>query len=443
MLKSIKIQNFKSYKDATFELSPFTVLIGANASGKSNAIEALRFMSILANGQKLSSLPFSTFNKEGGIRGKISQLMYRGSTECEFTCEFDNDDYESLYMKLSYHDDELHIVDESVSSSKRKIPLYRIKELSEGVYSSDVIVSYDNFTKGSKKNSISCSDQLAVFSQLTTPAPIHEKYAKSKEIIPIVCNEIERVLKSLFFLDPVPAKMRSYCARDRVLTENGDNLSGVIYNLTKNPAAFSKEDRKKNKRNILDFIKNLPEQNFSNLISIKEPRGESIVALTELFGGASKEYDASLLSDGTLRVLAIAVALLSSPENSMVVIEELDNGIHPSRAKTLLAKINEVAKKRHLKILITTHNPALLDALPDEVVSDCVFCYRDPIDGSSKLKKISDLPNYFDLLVQGSLGDLLVSNRISEFVKNSLIKSNESENAASWLEKFKIEYGGL
>lgn len=140
--------------------------------------------------------------------------------------------------------------------------------------------------------------------------------------------------------------------------------------------------------------------------------------------------------------MAIAVALLSSPEYSTVVIEELDNGIHPSRAKTLLSKINEVAQKRHLKILITTHNPTLLDALPDEIVSDCVFCYRDPVDGSSKLRKISDLPNYFDLLVQGSLGDLLVSNRINDFVKKNLANNGKSESAYSWLAKLKSEIKG-
>ena len=442
MLKSIRIQNFKSYKDATFELSPFTVLIGANASGKSNAIEALRFMSILAQGQKLSSLPYSTFNKEGGIRGKISNLMYQDSSECSFLCNFDDCDYDNLELTLSLLDEELHISNESVSSSKRKIPLYKIKERSGGVYASDVVVSYDNFTRGSKKNLINCSDQMTIFSQLTTSAPFQEKYEKSKEIIPNVCKTIEKTLDSFIFLDPVPAKMRSYCARDRALTENGGNLSGVIYNLTRNPAAYTREERKKNKKDILDFIKNLPEQNFTGLFSIKEPRGESIVSLKESFGGEGKEYDASLLSDGTLRVLAIAVALLSSPEYSTVVIEELDNGIHPSRAKTLLSKINEVAQKRHLKILITTHNPTLLDALPDEIVSDCVFCYRDPVDGSSKLRKISDLPNYFDLLVQGSLGDLLVSNRINDFVKKNLANNGKSESAYSWLVKLKSEIKG-
>ena len=51
-----------------------------------------------------------------------------------------------------------------------------------------------------------------------------------------------------------------------------------------------------------------------------------MVKLTETFGGSATEYDATLLSDGTLRVLAIAAAVLSAPEGSIVVIEEIDNG---------------------------------------------------------------------------------------------------------------------
>ena len=49
---SITIKNFKSYKEATLPLSPLTLLIGANASGKSNAIEAFRFLSWVAGGER-------------------------------------------------------------------------------------------------------------------------------------------------------------------------------------------------------------------------------------------------------------------------------------------------------------------------------------------------------------------------------------------------------
>lgn len=428
MLKSIRMQNFKSYKDATFELSPFTVLIGANASGKSNAIEALRFMSLLAQGNKLYK--FNSMKDE--IRGNINSLMYQGEEKCLFACEFSDIDYSSLDMELSLRDEELHISKEILKSAKKN--LYYIKSAAHG-NSSDVVVAYNNFTKGSKKPSIPLSDQTPIYTQLTSPAPILEKYKISKKVISDNCLKVETNLKSFFFLDPVPVKMRNYCPKDRILLGNGENLSGVLCDLTENTKRFSESELNANKKEILAFIESLPEQNFKDLRSIKTESGHCIVSLKESFGKKDAEYNASLLSDGTLRVLAIAVALLSVPENTTVVIEELDNGIHPSRAKTLLSRINDVATRRNLKILVTTHNPALLNALPDDVVPNCVYCYRDAADGSSKLVKLSNLPNYISLIERDSLGNLLTSLQLENAVKNVVSKEEKKKRSLEWLNR--------
>jgi len=139
--------------------------------------------------------------------------------------------------------------------------------------------------------------------------------------------------------------------------------------------------------------------------------------LTETFGAQTRDYDASLLSDGTLRVLSIAAAMLSAPEDSLVVIEEIDNGVHPSRARHLLKNIRDIAERRHLRVLLSTHNPALLDALPDSALPDVVFCYREPKDGSSRLLRLQDAPDYPELIAQGSLGALVTSGALERFVK--------------------------
>ena len=44
MFKSLRLERFKNFKDATLELGPFTVLIGSNASGKSDVRDAFRFL---------------------------------------------------------------------------------------------------------------------------------------------------------------------------------------------------------------------------------------------------------------------------------------------------------------------------------------------------------------------------------------------------------------
>ena len=86
MLSSITIENFRSFKNATLTLRPLTVVIGANASGKSNAMEGLRLLSWIAQGNRLDSNPFTT-NGHRSLRGGPNQLPYGGETHFSFVCE--------------------------------------------------------------------------------------------------------------------------------------------------------------------------------------------------------------------------------------------------------------------------------------------------------------------------------------------------------------------
>ena len=119
-----------------------------------------------------------------------------------------------------------------------------------------------------------------------------------------------------------------------------------------------------------------------------------------------------------MRVLAIAAAMLSAPEGSLVVIEEIDNGVHPSRARRLLEQIQGIASRRNLRVLLSTHNPALLDALPDSAVPEVVFCYRHLGDGASRLVRLADVADYPELIAQGTLGALMTSGTLERFVKH-------------------------
>jgi predicted ATPase len=189
----------------------------------------------------------------------------------------------------------------------------------------------------------------------------------------------------------------------------------------------------------LSFIQSLPEQDIADLSFLEEPRGGVMVQLTETFGNKRDNRDASLLSDGTLRVLAIAAAMLSAMEGSLVVIEEIDNGVHPSRAHHLLEQIQSIASRRNLRVLLSTHNPAMLDALPDSAVPDVVFCYRDPEDGASRLVRLADVPDYPELIAQGTLGHLMTSGALERFVKHHPTGEERKQRALAWLAKMRLE----
>ncbi|TVQ94630.1 MAG: ATP-binding protein [Deltaproteobacteria bacterium] len=241
--------------------------------------------------------------------------------------------------------------------------------------------------------------------QLTTPARLASASQKtSARLIPAACQHVRDTLSATILLDPVPSRMREYSyPNESRMQPDGRNLSAVLFHVCTTEPDMTDE--------VLSFVRNLPDQSIDEIGFVTGPRGEIMVQLHETFGGESKEVEAALLSDGTLRVLAIAATLLSAPQGALVVIEEIDNGVHPSRAQALLERIESIAQRRRLRVLVTTHNPSLMDALADRAMDNAVVCYRDATSGRSKLVRLQDLPRYPALAIQGPLGHL-VSKRV-------------------------------
>jgi len=432
MLTEFTLANFKSYKTSRLPLGALTVIIGANAAGKSNAIEALRFLSWLAQGQKLTTIQHAVNNAGRIIRGRVDDLSYQGESNFTIGCHLDLTEWNQLDITLNVRDGELHISKERIIGLTEKMPLYDLDQPSQGI-GTDVAVSYNNFKPGPNKPRVTCSDQMAIFVQLDTPARFDEKYVTSQKVIPETVREYQRVLQNILFLDPVPAKMREYSFKsDKRLQEDGTNLSSVLFRLWHN--------QPDNQKTILNLIQSLPEQAIEGLDFIFGPRDEVMVRLAETFGNKPRYCEAALLSDGTLRVLAITAAMLSATEGSLVVIEEIDNGVHPNRAQHLLTCIRDIAERRHLRVLLSTHNPALMDALPDAALGDVVFCYRDPQQGDSRLVRLGDIYEFPSLISQDSLGQLVTAGVVDRFVKSPHTPDERKQQAMAWLSRLQ-EYG--
>lgn len=436
MLTAFTLGNFKSYKDARLPLGPLTIMIGANASGKSNAIEGLRLLSWLAQGHKLSNIQHAVQDSDQVVRGRITDLGYSNLPHFELGCETNLPSWSQLRLGISLRGDSLHITSESLADPNGVVPLYNLDQPSEGL-SSDVRVAYNNFSRGHNKPHVTCSDQVAVFTQMDNPARFEATHKKAQETIPPIVRKYQDWLSNILFLDPVPARMRDYSfTSEKRLQGDGKHLSSVLFALWEGTHLTTRGDRSP-REVILEFIQSLPEQDILSLDFIKTPRGEVMVQLIETFGGEERHYDASLLSDGTLRVLSIAAAMLSAPEGGLVVIEEIDNGVHPSRARHLLEQIQRVATERSLRVLLSTHNPAMLDALPDSAIPDVVFCYRDPIDGASRMIQLDAIPDGPELLAQGPLGHLMTSGALERFVKFHPGPEERKLKALAWLESMR------
>lgn len=434
-LVEFRLRNFKSFKDDShLPLSSLTLLIGSNASGKSNALEALQLMSWMASGQRLWSVGGAAKERKLALRGAITDLTWNGENSADGSiglgCRLGEDQqgHPLLYsVELEPMQDTLRIVDEKLEDPKASgtLPLYRVVEPAR-THGREMIVEYNNFSRGKNKPQITCVDEQPVFMQLETPARFGATHERSREIIPKAVRRLREALSRILFLDPVPRAMRDYSfVTATALTGDGSNLSGVLHELT---------DVRGLKAEVLGFIKSLPEQDIVDVDYVKTPRNEVMVELKESFGGRKRFQEAALLSDGTLRVLAIAAAMLSVPEGTLVVIEEIDNGVHPSRAQMLLERIRDVSTRRHLRVLLTTHNPALLDSLPGPSLPNVVACFRDPETGSSRLVKLEELTSYPDIIARGPLGQLVTRGVLDRYLKDRRSEDEQRTDESRWMD---------
>ena len=122
------------------------------------------------------------------------------------------------------------------------------------------------------------------------------------------------------------------------------------------------------------------------------------------------------MSDGTLRFLTIMTAILTRPAGSQLIIEEIDNGLHPSRAKFLIELLRDIGADRQVDVLITTYNSALLDALEPDMMPFVIVAHRDQKTGESKLTPLDELEDLPKLLASGSLGNLVTRGAIDRSI---------------------------
>ncbi|MBR4984892.1 MAG: AAA family ATPase [Proteobacteria bacterium] len=431
MIRSISIHNFKSYDKTVISLNTLTFLIGANASGKSNALEAIRLMHWLSLGLRLDDIARKIQSGDATIRGRVKDLFRETSKDLVIGCQIDNDEWSELSITLGLENEQLVISNESIRTSDSKKILYEVVDKQKDI---DVIqIAYNNFKRGRNKPKIPCINQQAVFYQLETPGRFGKPDEQTRSVIPNTVKSFREQLRDIIFLNPNPDSMRGYSyINDSELSENGSNLSSVIYKICQD---------KKNKEDLLSFVRSLPEQDITDISFFQTERSEVMLRLHESFGAKERKVDAPLLSDGTLRVLSVAAALLSAPEHALVIIEEVDNGIHPSRAKDLIMQIKTFAKNRHLQTLISSHNPALLDAVPDESLGNVLCCYRDAEQGDSRIVRLADIDRYPELVAYGSLGQLMTNRVLDRFIKDKTTADQRKKQALAWLNALTQEVG--
>ncbi|MBD2724831.1 AAA family ATPase [Nostoc sp. FACHB-892] len=405
MLKQLILENWKSFRYAELPLDPLTVLIGTNASGKSNVIEAFEFLQRIARGENIEAA-LAGDKTLPSIRGGVDWAALKPETEfiLKFIVQGEDENTDYLYaIKIQ--------TQPVVITVKEFIQIIDVQSGNSNILSDFSIRDKDSFfpirsalnsMPGRGRATGKGIDEIRKRYHLVSDNDISDKI---RQINYLVTSSLEKV----FVLNPIPSTMRSYSLISDTLESDASNIAGVLAGL------LPDEQKNKVESTLSYYLKYLPEGDIQKIWAEKVGRFGTDAMLycqEEWKPGHITEIDARSMSDGTLRFIAILTALLTRPEGSQIVIEEIDNGLHPSRAELLVRILREIGQKRKIDILLTTHNPTLLDALGPEIVPFVVVAHRDKETGESKLTLLEDVDNFSKLFASYSLGDMTTKGAI-------------------------------
>ncbi len=417
---------FKGFKDVSIDLrQPFTLLIGPNGSGKTNLIEAIELLSFIARGQPLYEIADVGRTETGlQIRGGLQACGHMGRDNflLEFSARirFDGVSQPIAYRISIRTKPHPQIQEEKLTVGDRVI--YEALPKNPESPSRDLAVKYDNFARGGKNPQTAASSERSVLSQYREIAQKNRNITECVRLVQIIL----RHLQASFVFDPNPKLMHGYeRIGNNVLSKDGANLSAVLYSLS-----IGDETQQASLDRLLYQISQLPDEPYKKFSFTTTDLGDVIFSLRERTGYT---VDARSLSDGTLRTLAILTALETVQEYSHVIVEEFDNGLHPSRVDVLTSAIAEATEQRNLRVLVTTHNPATMNNLTSEQMKGVVLCTWSEDKQAADLVELDSLPRSDELLERGQLGDL-VSRRVIEQYLAPEFEEQQRQKVLDWVE---------
>ncbi len=386
MITRVKINGFKSFQNFEIFFAPFTVLAGTNASGKSNLFDALMLLSRLS--EKDLKTAFSS------QRGDPIEL---------FT-QYDDLNYA---REMSFEVDMLvnrTVKDnwggEAILNNTRLRYKLIIARQSNALGVEDLIVKYESLEKiksaddkflkglpkeaavywktwkagGSAKPFIETIDQNGIITISTRQDGKRGGKARpAKAITQTVLGGINETdfphafaakeeMRSWKFLQLNPEELREPTKKDigikDEITQGGKNLAAALYRIkTADPYSLKEISRKLN-----NFLPNYTEVNVDD----DDANKQFIITVK---GENGKTFSSRVLSEGTLRLLALCILEYDDRHTGLLCFEEPENGIHPFRMEAMLHLLKELSmdftkEEGPLRqVIINTHSPVLVSKL--------------------------------------------------------------------------------
>ena len=387
MITSLRLIDFKNFADETLRVGPFTVIVGANASGKSNIRDAFRFLHGVGRGYALADIIGGKYGAGGQVeweqvRGATSEVIRFGKPGFGMELELEVADQKAVY--------EVEVSPERSGKSGFRITYERLRLGHETVYEKASREYGDNtvVVGGSRKF------KMALDRPALTQIGEHGRVPKSarERVKPVI-----DALSSMRFFDPEPNRMRLPAFPGHtVLGDRGENLPAVLKNICEDPA----------RRELLrSWLRELTPMDVEELeFPIDSYDGRIRLFIHETNGRRVSAYSAS---DGTLRFLTLLASMFATDPARLYFFEEIDAGIHPARLWLLLRLLEKQTAEAGIQAITTSHSPDMLTFADDDTFENVSVVCRMEDAHDAIIRRAADLPDAARLRADQGLGELL------------------------------------
>jgi predicted ATPase len=321
-LQRLKVTNFKSIREQELAFRPLNVFIGGNGSGKSNLIGVFHLLKEIV-GQHLAGYT--------QLKGGADSMLYYGrkhSPQLELDVEFGEGNTTNRYrVRLSGANDDTLFIGEEVAYYHEK--LHHPKK------------PYDRPVTSNSKES-----------QLVRRKDEHACYSQ-------ILSDLERYRVYHFHDTSDTASAKGYCDLEdnRFFRPQAENLPAFLYWLQqRKPDHFSL---------IQDTVRQIAPF-FGQFLLAPSRLNPSKIRLEWQERGSDAYFNASSLSDGTLRFICLCTLLLQPDLPPLVLLDEPELGLHPA-AITVLAHMLSSAATR-TQVVVATQSVTLVNQFTPEDV---------------------------------------------------------------------------
>ncbi|MBI5564955.1 MAG: AAA family ATPase [Chloroflexi bacterium] len=396
MLTHLTVERFKSLQKVDIDLGSLNVFIGTNASGKSNLLDALRVLQGVGYGFTISEI----FDGKPKSASSIAWDGIRGGSEgavLKLAAPKKGPNPHKNTIRLA-----VHILDAGVHYEYE----IGLNPLINAIRYESLSVDGQRMFATDKKPGRSPTLKARIYTGRRGQPPVRE-FEKSRSILSQLAKELPEPIELAAYLstcvahlvdmqrlDLNPGLLRDYSQRQSAerLGEHGEDFAALVKTICTN---------KQTRAEYVSWLRELTPAEVDDIKILKGAVKEPLFALKE----GKHVFQAQVLSDGTLRFAALAAAMFQPAMPRLILLEEIENGIHPTRLRLLVELLRSRAASGDTQFLVTTHSPIVLAWLKPEEYATTFFCQRGA-SGISRILPVRDIPEFQSIVGKTPISDL-------------------------------------